>query len=254
VRIQVPVGVNGLLNGVTDPEGNALIAQVDGSNASAGDITINPDGSYLYNPKAGLTGVDVVKFKVCDNGSPSACSTVHDLTLTVSDMLWFIDNSLGAAGDGRLTSPFNAIAGFTGINDGAGDHPAAGEVVFIDRLTATDYTGPLTLQTNQKVLGKGASVGLASFAGITLAPDSDPLPTTGGTAPNLTTSAAATNAITVASGNTLRGFTIGNKTGAGISGNGFGLTVSGSRSAGPASARPDQRQRGHLRQRQLHVG
>jgi VCBS repeat-containing protein len=226
VRIQVAAG-SGLLVGVTDVEGNAFAPQVDGSSTHVGDITLNPDGSYVYNPKAGHGGADVVKFKVCDDGVPSACSAVHDLTLTVSDMLWFIDNSLGAAGDGRLTSPFNTIAGFTGINDGVGDHPATGEVVFIDRNTVTDYTGPLTLQNNQKVLGKGGTVGLASFAGIVLAPDSDPLPATSGTAPNLTTSVAATNAVTVASGNTLRGFTIGNKTGVGIAGTGIGtLTVS----------------------------
>ena len=227
VRIQVPTG-SGLLVGVSDIEGNALIAQVDASNASTGNITINADGSYLYNPAAGFTGgTDTVKFKVCDNGAPPACSAVHNLTLTVSDMVWFIDNSLGAPGDGRLTSPFNSISGFTGINDGTGNHPKTGQVIFIDRNTATDYTGPLTLQNNQKVLGKGGSVGLASFAGIPLAPDSDALPTTGGTAPNITTSAAATNGITLASGNTIRGLTVGATTGAKIFGNTFGTVTIG---------------------------
>jgi hypothetical protein len=234
VRIQVPVGANSLLNGVTDPEGNALTAQVDGSSTHVGNITINADGSYIYNPKAGHTAADVVKYKVCDNGAPSACSAIKNLTFNVSDMLWFIDNNLGAAGDGRLTSPFNSIAGFTGINDGGVDHPATGQTIFIDRNVATDYTGPLTLLNNQKVLGKGGTVGLAAFAVITLAPDSDPLPSTSGTAPNITTSAAATNAVNVASGNTLRGFNGGNTTGSKISGTGFGtlttseITLSGS--------------------------
>src|SRR5262249_5190885 len=120
VRIQVP-SLSGLLTGVTDPEGDSFTAQVDASSTHVGDITINADGSYTYNPKAGRTGTDTVKFKVCDNGTPVACSAVQSLTLTVSDMIWFIDNSKVAAGDGRLTSPFNTLAGFTGINDGTGD-------------------------------------------------------------------------------------------------------------------------------------
>jgi hypothetical protein len=219
VRIQVPVGTESLLNGVTDPEGNTLTAVVDGSSTHSGTITINPDGSYIYNPLAGRTGADVVKYKVCDN--LGACSAVKNLTFNIANMLWFIDNNAGA-GTGRLTDPFNSIAAFTAVNNPGADHPATGHTIFIHRNSATDYTGPLTLQNNQKVLGKGGSIALDTFAVITLAPHSDSLPQTGGTAPIITTSVAATNGVNLASGNSLRGFTVGNTTGAKISGSGFG--------------------------------
>jgi hypothetical protein len=59
---------------------------------------------------------------------------------------------------------------------------------------------------------------------ITLAPDSDPLPSTGGPNPTIT---SATNGINLAQNNSLHGFTVSNTTGIGISGTGFGtLTVS----------------------------
>ncbi|MGH3767417.1 MAG: tandem-95 repeat protein [Pseudonocardiaceae bacterium] len=225
VRIQVPASA-GLLAGVSDVEGDALTAQVDPSIASAGDITINADGSYSYNPKPGHEGDDVVKYKVCDNGTPSACSPVRSLTLTVSDMIWFIDNNAPVGGTGRLSVPFNSISAFTAVNNGTGDNPVAGDTIFLDRNTATSYTGPLTLLNNQKVIGKGASVPVTTAAGIALAPDSDPLPGASGTSPTITTTAAGANGITLASGNTLRGVTVGNTTGAGIAGTGFGtLTV-----------------------------
>src|SRR5581483_10576954 len=132
-------------------DNNGLTAQVDPSNTSSGHIAINANGSYTYNPKAGHEGVDVVKFKVCDNGSPSACSSVHNLTLTVTGMVWFVDNNLGSPGDGRLTSPFNALTGLQTVNDGIGDQPASGDSVFLDRNAATDYTGPIALLTGQKL-------------------------------------------------------------------------------------------------------
>jgi hypothetical protein len=227
-NVRIQVAAPSLLAGVTDVEGDSFSATAvaSGTTANGGNYTISAAGGYAYNPPPGYEGSDSFSYQVCDTGSPVACASAN-VDLTISGMLWFLDNSASAAGNGRLTSPFNSLAGFNAVNDGVGNHPAAGEVIFIDRLTATDYTGPLTLQNTQKVLGKGASVSIATFAGITLAADSDPLPTTGGTKPKITTTTGTVNGINLASGNTLRGLEVGNTTGVGIFGTSFGtLTVS----------------------------
>ncbi len=78
-------------------------------------------------------------------------------------------------------------------------YPAApddpGDNIF---LYSGNYTGGVTLLANQKLIGQGASISLALIAGITPAPNSDPLPSTGGANPIITTVAAATNAINLA--------------------------------------------------------
>jgi large repetitive protein len=225
IGISVPAGPDGLLNGVTDPEGDTLTAQV--VSAPAGTLTINGStGSYTYDPPAGRRTNDSATYKVCDNGTPSRCTATKTLTLQISTpLVWFVDNSKVAAGDGTLAHPFNTLAGFNGINDAAAGHPQAGDSVFIDRQTATDYTGPLALLGSQKVIGAGAGASIATISGITPATYANTLPSTGGTRPVVTT--ASGNAITLGSGNTVRGLNIGNKAGSGIAGTSFGtLTLS----------------------------
>jgi hypothetical protein len=182
IRIQVPA-TSGLLVGVSDPENDSFTAQVDASSTHVGDITFNTDGSYTYNPKPGHEGTDTVKFKVCDNGTPSACSAVFDLTLTVSGMIWFIDDSATCSTcDGRLTAPFKTLGAFAAINDGTGDHPAGGDNIFVSSGT---YTGGVTLLNNQKLIGEGATASLSTITGLTPPTDSDTLPSTNGSAPSL---------------------------------------------------------------------
>ena len=235
VKINAPAP--GLLTGVTDVEGDTLIPQVDASNASLGNITINSDGSYTYNPKPGHEGTDTVKFKVCDNGTPTACSAVHTLTLTVTNMIWFVDNNVTTNGDGRLGTPFKLLSDFQSLNDGTGDHPAANDSIFLDRNVATDYVGPVTLLNGQKLFGKGGTAAIASMAGITLAPDSATLPTTSGTAPRIVTTTGTLNAVNLngaGGSNTIRGISIGNTTGAGIAGASFGTLTATETAVGPS--------------------
>jgi len=221
-NIGISVAAPGVLAGVTDPEGNnGFTAELVSAPAAFGDPVINADGSYTFNPKAGRDGLDTVRFRVCDDGTPVACSAPHDLKLTVTGMIWFIDNNAGSAGNGEIATPFNTLAGFQAINDGVDTastfHPASADTIFLYRDVATDYTGGLTLLDNQKVIGAGATASVATISGITLAPDSVPstLPATGGVRPNIT------GGLVLGSGNTLRGLALGNAT-TSLSGAGFG--------------------------------
>src|SRR3954471_13330129 len=127
-------------------------------------------------------------------------------------------NSPGACSagcDGRLTHPFTSLAAFEATNGngatslGVVIDPEAGDNIFI-YTGSGNYSGPLTLENNQHVIGQGASSSVATLASITLAPDSDALPTTAGTNPVITSTG---NGINLAQNNSLHGLTVGNTDG-----------------------------------------
>lgn len=190
---------------------------------SGGNLTVNADGSFSYNPPAGFEGTDNFTYTIDNGFSAPVTATV---TLNIAGMVWFIQNG-GAAGDGRLSSPFNSIAAFQAVNNGTGNNPAANDNIFLYE-NASPYTGSLTLLNGQRLIGQDATVSLSSISGLTpnaVYSASFPAMNTAAPVTTLSTTIAATNAVNLGSGNTLRGFTIGNTTGSGISGNGFGTLV-----------------------------
>ncbi|MBX7243652.1 MAG: cadherin-like domain-containing protein, partial [Bacteroidia bacterium] len=61
----------------TDENGNPV--------ADAGDLIVNPDGSYTFIPANGFVGVIYVTYQMCDNGTPVACTTA-ELKIDVAPM------------------------------------------------------------------------------------------------------------------------------------------------------------------------
>jgi hypothetical protein len=211
VEINVPSGSGVLTN---DTLNNGTISSVD-TTGTQGNVTVNSDGSFTYNPKAGFTGADTFTYTLTNIGG----SSTGTVTVNVSNMIWFINNDPAApvGNDGRLTSPFNSLSSFTTT---AGD--ASGDVVFIYESGHGNYTGGITLKNSQKLIGQG--VDLSSNLGFTLAPFSNSLP---GVTSNPTITNSSGNGVALGSGNTVKGVTIGNTSGAGLFGASVGtLTVS----------------------------
>ncbi len=74
-----------LLSNDTDPDGDDLVInKTPVSGPSNGNVVINPDGTYEYTPNDGFTGTDSLVYEVCDNGTPSKCST-GTVIITVTD-------------------------------------------------------------------------------------------------------------------------------------------------------------------------
>jgi hypothetical protein len=194
--------------------------------ANGGNLTVNADGSFNYNPPPGFEGADNFTYTI-DNGFSSQVSAT--VTLNVSGMIWFITNG-GAAGDGRLSSPFNSIAAFQALNTGGGTNPDQQDYIFMYE-NASGYTGSFSLLNGQKIIGQDATASLASITGYTVPSYSTALPAMNsgnGTIVNLTTTVAGTHAINlnvVGGSNLIRGLTIGNTTGAAITGSGFGTVT-----------------------------
>lgn len=214
VRISVPApGV--LANDFAGVPGGS--ASGPATSANGGNVNVNADGSFTYNPAPGFEGSDSFTYTLT-NSEGSNNGTV---TITVSGMIWFINSAASCPCDGRLTNPFVDLTGTGSFDAVAADDP--GDNIF---MYSGAYTGGLTLLNTQRLIGQGASASLASITGITSPPHSDPLPATGGVRP--TVANAAGSNILLGAGNYLRGFDIGNSAaaGSGISGTTFGtLTV-----------------------------
>jgi uncharacterized repeat protein (TIGR01451 family) len=174
---------------LTNDQGpGATITAFDATSAHGGNVTMNiVTGTFTYDPPRGFTGTDSFNYTI-GNAAGSDQGTV---VLTVSDMIWFINNTPGACAagcDGRLTHPFTSLAAFEAINGngttsgGAVIDPEAGDNIFL-YTGAGNYAGPLTLESTQRLIGQGATSSIPSITTIAVAPDSDPLPSTGGTPP-----------------------------------------------------------------------
>lgn len=208
--------------------GTLIVSKVQNSEANVGvatatnmggSVTANADGSFTYTPPTGYKGADTFTYTAMNAGGDSQAT----VTINVSDMIWFIDNS-ASVGDGDLNTPFNTLLAFDLVNgNGGANEPAASDCIFVYSGSGA-YSGPVSLENDQILVGQGATSTTASLCGITPATNSNALPATSGTAPVLISS---TNAINLASGNTIRGLHIGDITQTGIFGTAVGaLTIS----------------------------
>lgn len=193
VRIQ-PNAASGLLANDTDPDtGNNTGLTATGPSASAqgGEVTINSDGSFSYNPPPGFEGTDTFTYTVTD-GTTSDTATV---TLNVNEVVWFINNTAPAGGDGRLTSPYNSLASVNGA-----DLDEPGDVIFVYEGAGL-YDGGIVLEAGQRLVGQGTSLDSAlTLFGISAPPHSDARPAA---TSNPTLANSGGNVVTLAGGNTV---------------------------------------------------
>lgn len=226
VGITVPAA-NGVKS--NDFDDNLAIATLTVSTPPVnGAVTLNNDGSFTYSPNAGFTGTDNFSYTLTDGnpvGLPVPLTDVATVTITVSNMIWFVDNSVPSTGTGILTNPFKTLGDFNGS---AG--PLAGHVVFV-KNTGTKYNGGIVLKNNMQLFGTGTSGGatLADVLPFSLAPNSKALPAINGVKPIII---GPLHGIALASGNTVRGVEVGYCPGGSkIFGNNFGALTIGNSAA-----------------------
>ena len=184
---------------------------VNGSNTvttgNSGTVTLNTDGTFVYNPAAGFEGVDTFWYTL---SNAAATPTTRSVTVTVGNgngMVWFVGN--GGSGTGRQANPIS-LQGFRLVNNGTSTNPASGDTILLFE-GAHALTGTLTLLGAQKLIGQDTTATLADLGapaplpGNAYPPVNNPTPT-----PVSVTSSAA--ALTLGSNNTLAGFSIGTST------------------------------------------
>lgn len=228
VGITIPSGTGLKANDFDDNVGALTLTTGTFATTGLGSITIAADGSFTYSPAAGFTGNDTYVYTLNDGdpvGVPVPMTDMGTVTFAVSNMIWFIDNSVAVSGTGTLASPFKNISNFNGSG-----LPAVGQVVFL-KNTGTNYTEGIVLKNNMLFFGSGHSGGTnladAGVLPFTLAANSPALPAIGSTRPIITST--TNNGILLAQGNTVRGVEVGSITGAfsKINGNNFGTATIG---------------------------
>ncbi len=202
VGINVNTNAGGVMNNDISPDGTALSGVSVLTNVTHGTLNLNTtNGQFTYTPTAGYLGTDSFVYTLTSANGTSGNGTV---TITITTPIWFVNIGTPSNGTGTIQSPFKDWSNFATANalSGASD-PTTNQTIFV---YSGAYSGAATLKSGQKVLGEGASVTLASFAGAAVPSFSNILPNTSGAKPNLTSSGAT---ITLNANNTLRGFDMG---------------------------------------------
>ena len=188
----------------TDPDDVTHTASFVSASPGA-DVTVNADGSFVYVPPAGLTSTtDSFTYRITDGGG-----LFNDATVQVAigaDIVWYVNASAVAGGDGRSTEPFDTLSPLRG----ASDHDAAGAVLF---LYAGTYDGGLPLEADQDLVGEAAGLIVDGHALV---------PATG-TTPSITN--ASGDGVGLADGVSIRGIAVDGSSGDGIAGDNAGGVV-----------------------------
>jgi LPXTG-site transpeptidase (sortase) family protein len=207
VMLTVSAGAGVLVND-NDPDGTGAVtvsgcgadatAPFDCLSTNGGNVSLNMDGSFTFNPAAGFSGTDSFTYTISDVDAGTDTATV---SITVGTPVWFINVLSPAGGNGRFTAPFNSITNFNSL---AADE--AGDYIFI--YSGSYGTTGITLLNNQQLIGNGVSFSLSPNLSIS----SSTSPTIGN--------------ITLANGNTVRGLNVSTNTGTAINGTNVGtLTI-----------------------------
>ncbi|MDG4550387.1 MAG: Ig-like domain-containing protein [Candidatus Contendobacter sp.] len=171
-------------------------SQHDGG-VTNGRLTLNGDGSFSYEPPAGVA-----------NTTRTFCYTVSGgdtanivFTLANTELVWFVDAAAAAGGVGNQARPFQTLTAAAGAD-------SDGDTIFVE-FNASAYTCGITLQANEKLIGEGSGSTLQTLTGIT--------PVAGSSFPTLTNNSAQWPSLTAAAtcviagaNNTIRGFNFGN--------------------------------------------
>ena len=213
------VGINvSAANGVlgNDTLNGATITASDTSSTGGGTVAVNnADGSFTYNPAPGFEGSDTFTYTLTNGGG----SDVGTVTIMVSEVIWFIDNSAGGNNAGTLQHPFTSTAAYN-----SSGLPQADDHIYLAE-TGTNYAAGLTLLNNQRLIGEGAVGTLAGLTGITLPTHSNTLPALGA-ALNPTIGGGTGVAVFLASTNTVIGVDLTSTgVGLGLFGSSFGTAT-----------------------------
>ncbi|MCG8408182.1 MAG: Ig-like domain-containing protein, partial [Phycisphaerales bacterium] len=134
--------------------GNATATNQMGFNNVTGFVTLNADGSFTYDPPPGFVGNDTFTYTI-DNGfnAPSMAT----VSVTVSDMVWFIDANAGGFARGTFNDPFFTVADFNAVQGAARPNAIPGDIIFLHTGSYSGTDG-INLANNQQLFGQGVNI------------------------------------------------------------------------------------------------
>jgi gliding motility-associated-like protein/uncharacterized repeat protein (TIGR01451 family) len=106
------------------------------TNPTNGGVTLNPNGTFLYVPNAGFTGVDTFVYEVCDGAAPQLCdqalvtiTVLPNVNLALVGVAKSVSNPV-SIGNGQFTLTYTIIIKNYG-------NAIANNVQVVDNLDAT---------------------------------------------------------------------------------------------------------------------
>ncbi|MGQ0800600.1 MAG: Ig-like domain-containing protein [Pseudomarimonas sp.] len=191
--------------------GTAPGNQLD-AGAANGRLTLNANGSFGYEPPAGVA-----------NATRTFCYTVTGgdtaniaFTIQNTELVWFVNAAAAGGGIGTQARPFQTLVAASTVD-------TANDTIYL-AFNASAYTNGISLEAGERLIGEASGSDLTTITGIVPVAGST-FPALGGSAPTIT--CAGLNCLTLATGNTLRGFTVGDSgaTGTDIVGSSFGTAT-----------------------------
>jgi gliding motility-associated-like protein len=137
-----PLNGTSILNNDSDLDGNNLLLNTTPVTAPAhGQLTLNANGTFTYLPDLNYFGSDSFVYSVCDNGSPSLCSTAS-VTLNISAL-----NDAPIAVNGNYSTSEDAT--LNGSSVLTNDSDPDGDLLIINTTPVVNVSsGNLTLNSN----------------------------------------------------------------------------------------------------------
>jgi hypothetical protein len=208
------------VQGLAGNVGVATNTTAVGAGGVTGSVTLANTGNFTYEPPPGYVGNDTFTYKT----SEGTLTDTNTVTITISNMVWFIKNTGGGLNRGTFSNPFTTIASFNTANAlaDAAPNPKSGDIIALRSGTYSEADG-INLRTNQKLIGEAiqfntvftadanSSTAYGTFAGATAA------------APTI--NASAGNGVDLASSNTVRGLNVGNTSGFDFNGTAVGSPI-----------------------------
>lgn len=191
-----------ILDNDSDPDGDTLaVIPFAGPTGAGGSVDIDSDGHFRYRPPVAYNGPDTFPYTVDDGNTGQ---DIGQVTINVTDMVWYVDSGATPGGDGRSHAPFTSLH-LLSTGGSAADGP--GDIIFVHQGSG-DTPGGIVLENNQQLIGQGVNLSVGGFS-------PDPLVSLTGPP---TIAAAGGNGVTLAQHNTVRGLSVTNSSGGGIVG------------------------------------
>ncbi len=144
-----------------------------------GTVTIQSDGSWVYEPPLGYEGPDGFFYWVQEAGRPDPSRAF--VSINVDKVVWFIrdtaaNESIAFVGTGRFSDPFDSLFSFNNaqavlptepfafpptpaISPNPDNAPQEGDCIFIyDNVITDQYEGGIRLRDQQKLIGEGVGL------------------------------------------------------------------------------------------------
>ncbi|MDP1850469.1 MAG: Ig-like domain-containing protein, partial [Solirubrobacteraceae bacterium] len=235
-RLTVPGDV---LDGDTDPDtpaanltaGPASITSTQCAATCAGNVTMQADGQFTYDPKPGFTGSDTFTYTVSDNSAVAPANQTATGTVTVwvsGPLVWYVDGDAPAPAAGRAGTSHAPANTLSALNTGGSldGLDGSGDYIFVYDA-ASPYTGGIVLEQLQRLIGEPN--GLDVFVGASGNP-TNIVPAGGGSNPVIVN--ASGDGVNLSFGNEIQGIDLGNASGAALFGNFISSATMGTQTPG----------------------